>query len=235
MTVLVAIYGDHPWNLPPSFVEGLRGRHPHHRFVQATSEQEVLERIDDADIGFLGRLNEEGLARASRLVWIHSPSAGIGSLLFPAMLASRVVITNSRGLHGPAMAEHVIGVTLALFRQLHTAILSQAGHRWVRADLSEVRMLRGRQMGIVGLGGVGASVAATASALGMHVVATRRHADRPRPAGVEEVYPPSGLARLLKTSDVVVLAAPHTRETRELIGSREIGLSTLPSSCFTAP
>jgi len=224
MTVLVAIYGDDPWNLPPSFVEDLRGQFPHLKFVQAANEQEVLEQIGEADVGFLGRLGDEALARAGRLVWIHSPAAGIGNLLFPAMLASRVVITNSRGLHGPAMAEHVMGVTLALSRQLHAAIRAQLGHQWVRANLSEVRMLRGRQMGIIGLGGVGTAVAAAASALGMRVVATRRHADRPRFAGVEEVFPPSGLARLLGTSDVVVIAAPHTHDTRELIGSQEIRL-----------
>ena len=224
MTVLVAIYGEHPWNIPASYVEGLQRRFGHHTFAQATCEQELMARIHEAEVGFLGRLKVEALTRAERLVWVHSPAAGVGSLLFPEMLASRVVLTNSRGLHGPAMAEHVIGVTIALFRHFHSAMRAQPGHRWAKADLSDVRMLRGRRMGIIGLGAVGTAVAAAASALGMHVIATRRHADRPRPVSVEEVYPPSGLPRLLETSDVVVVAAPHTHETGELIRSREVRL-----------
>ena len=174
--------------------------------------------------GFLGRLKAPALARAARLSWVHSPAAGVGSLLFPEMVESRVIITNSRGLHGQAMAEHVIGVSIALLRQFHVAVRSQLAHRWSRTDLSDIRMLRGRCMGIIGLGAVGSAVATAAAALGMRVIAARRHVDRPRPSAVEAVYPPSDLPKLLAISDVVVLALPHTGETRELIGSREIRL-----------
>ncbi len=224
MNVLVAIYGDHPWNIPASSVERLQRRFSHITFAQATSEDDVMARIPDADVGFLGRLKAPALARATRLSWVHSPAAGVGSLLFPEMLESRVIITNSRGLHGQTIAEHVIGVTIALFRQFHVAVRSQMDHRWPRTDLSEIRLLRGRRMGVVGLGAIGSAVATTAASLGMRVVATRFHADRPRPPAVDTVYPPADLPLLLAGSDVVVLALPHTAGTRGLIGSAEIRL-----------
>jgi phosphoglycerate dehydrogenase-like enzyme len=222
MTVLVAIYGDHPWNIPVTYIEELRRRFPGMTFLHAADEAELMARIAGADIGFLGRLKAAGFARARRLRWLHSPAAGVGNLLFPAVMASDVVITNSRGLHGPVMAEHVIGVTIALFRQLPVAVRAQAERRWAHAELSEIRTLRGRRMGIIGLGAVGSAVADAAAALGMLVSAVRRSVDAPKPASVETVYPPSRLRELLAASDVVVLSAPHTEATHELIGWREL-------------
>ncbi len=222
MTVLVAIYGQHPWNLPPAHVDSLRRRFPHVTFLHAADEVEQVTHIGRADVGFFGRLRAAGLARAERLRWVHSPAAGVGSLMFPEMLASDIVITNSRGLHGLVIAEHVLGVTIALFRQLHVDVRAQIEHRWVRAELSEIRSLRGRRMGVIGLGAVGTAVADAAAAMGMKVVATRRRVDAPRPASVETVLPPSRLPVLLASSDVVVVAAPHTGDTHGLISGREI-------------
>jgi phosphoglycerate dehydrogenase-like enzyme len=222
MNVLVAIYGQHPWNIPAAHVEYLRRRFPHVTFTHAAGEHELMEHIAGSDVGFFGRLKAEGLARAPRLRWVHSPAAGVGNLMFPEMIASDVILTNSKGIHGDVMAEHVIGVTIALFRRMHTAMRAQLEHRWVQADLSEIRSLRGRRMGIVGLGAVGSAVANAADAMGMRVAATRRRVRAPRPSSVDIIYDPSQLPELLATSDVVVLAAPHTDETRDLIGSREI-------------
>jgi phosphoglycerate dehydrogenase-like enzyme len=116
----------------------------------------------------------------------------------------------------------VLGVTLALARQLHTAIRRQAAHEWALDELETggaIRTLYGRRMGIVGLGAIGAEVARAAGAFGMRVSAVRKHADKPVPPGVEEVFPPDRLHDLLAKSDVVVLSAASTPETRHLIES----------------
>jgi D-2-hydroxyacid dehydrogenase (NADP+) len=222
MNVLVAIYGSRPWNIPPVHVEYLRRRFPHVTFAHAASEPEVMAHIANADVGFLGRLRAPAFARARRLRWVHSPAAGVGNLMFPELIASDVIVTNSRGMHGAVIAEHVIGVAIVMFRKIHVALRAQAVHRWEKAELSDIRALRGRSMGIVGLGAVGTAVADAASAMGMRVSATRRRVTAPRPASVEVVYPPSQLPELLAASDVVVLAAPSTDATRDLIGSTEI-------------
>jgi phosphoglycerate dehydrogenase-like enzyme len=104
MNVLVAIYGDHPWNLPAGHVEYLRRRFSRVTFTHAAGEQELMAHIASADVGFLGRLKAPGLARARRLRWVHSPAAGVGNLMFPEMVASDVIVTTSRGLHGAVIA-----------------------------------------------------------------------------------------------------------------------------------
>jgi phosphoglycerate dehydrogenase-like enzyme len=120
------------------------------------------------------------------------------------------------------MAEHVVALVIVLFRQVHLAIRRQVSHSWVKEDQSAYRTVRGRRMGIVGLGAIGSAVAERAGAMGMDVVAVRRNADAPRPPSVSAVYPPAGLDRLLEESDAVVLTAPLTPDTRGLIGAAQL-------------
>jgi phosphoglycerate dehydrogenase-like enzyme len=85
-------------------------------------------------------------------------------------------------------------------------------------------MLRGRTLGIVGLGAIGCELARMAAGLGMVVIGTRRDTSAPVPEGVMEALDPDALPDLLARADVVVLAAPLTETTRGLIGAHELGL-----------
>jgi D-2-hydroxyacid dehydrogenase (NADP+) len=111
-----------------------------------------------------------------------------------------------------------------LFRQIHAALRDQVGHRWHKPPQASFRMLRGCVCGVVGLGAIGTAVAERAAALGMDVIAIRRRNEEPRPACVASVYPPSELATVLSRSDVLVLTAPLTGDTRGLIGTAELRL-----------
>ena len=173
-------------------------------------------------MAFLSQMKPDEFATASRLRWIQSPAAGVASLLFPELRDSAVALTNARGIHGDAMAEHVIGVTIVLFRQIHLAIRRQRDRDWAKEGLTRFRTLRGRTMGIVGLGAIGTAVAERAAALGAHVIAVRRNVSAPRPAFVSAVHPPEALDAVLGRADALVLTAPLTGETHGLIGSNEI-------------
>jgi len=157
---------------------------------------------------------------------VQSPAVGVGSLMFPELLASPVVITSSRGIRARAIAEHVLGVTIALARRLPVAIRAQVAHRWAQEELEgasvDVRTLQGQRMGIVGLGAIGLELVKIAAPFGFRVSAIRRRADQSRPEGVEDVWPLDRLPDLLAQSDVVVLAVPHTPDTKRLIGKREL-------------
>ncbi len=222
MKVVVSIFADPAWTIPARCVAALRARFPHIAFAHATSDEQLTLEIQDSEIAFLSRLRPDQLAVARELRWIHSPAAGVGGLMYPEMVASPVIITNSRGMHAETIAEHVIGVIIALFRRFPLAVKRQAEHQWAKDELSGVRLLHGQTLGIVGLGAIGSTIARLAAAFGMRVIATRRHPEAPRPAGVDQVLPPSQLGDLLAASDVVVLAAPLTAETRWLIRSAEL-------------
>jgi phosphoglycerate dehydrogenase-like enzyme len=222
MKVVTSVYSDPTWTLPPAEVERLQRAFADIHFVNAPTREDRWRELPDADVAFLSQLKPDEFAAAVRLQWIQSPAAGVAGLLFPELRASRVILTNARGIHGDAMAEHVIGVAIVMFRQLHLAIRRQGSRVWEKPPQAEFRMLRGRTMGIVGLGAIGTAVAERAAAMGMDIIAVRRRVEEPRPACVSAVYPPSQLAALLGRADVVVVTAPLTDDTRGLIGAVEL-------------
>ncbi len=160
------------------------------------------------------------------LPWVHMRWAGIPRPLLDGLAPyPATVLTNGSGAHGPAMAETVLGMILAHYKA-HTALrAAQARAEWFPQPMKE---LRGRTAGVVGLGDLGGSIAQALAAFGVHVLGVRRV---PRPAPhVERVFGPNQLDELLPQLDILVLAAPLTGDTRQLIGRDE--LARLPESAF---
>jgi phosphoglycerate dehydrogenase-like enzyme len=130
------------------------------------------------------------------------------------------VLTNSAGIHAPAMAETVLGMILHFARGLDYAVRAQAECRWDPGVFSNrvgaVAEVDGATLGILGLGGIGLELARRARALGINVIAVRR-SGRPAPAGIDVITGPDALPRLLAASDYVVIALPSTPGTRGII------------------
>jgi D-2-hydroxyacid dehydrogenase (NADP+) len=227
MIVLVGVISPAPaWVMPRPFVDQLRRDFPQHVFLEAWDRDTIRRRLPEADAAFTPFIDRDVFPLAARLRWVQSPAVGVGSLLFPELLASDVVVTGARGIRARSIAEHVLGVTIALARRFPAAMRAQIAHRWAQEELEgtdvDVRTLRGQRMGIVGLGAIGLELVKIAAPFGFRISAIRRRANEPPPAGVDAVWPPDRLLDLLAQSDVVVLAAPHTPETKHLIGRREL-------------
>ena len=161
------------------------------------------------------------------LRWVHTGSAGVGAALFPELVESDVVLTNSAGIHAPPMAETVMGIMLHFARGLDFAVRDQLAGRWDQTAFgtlqSPVTELAGATLGIIGYGGVGRAIARKARAFDMRILATRRAA-RPSDDGTEIVSGRAGLERLLRESDVVVITVPATTTTQRMIGAGELAL-----------
>jgi phosphoglycerate dehydrogenase-like enzyme len=223
--VLVAIYSDTAaWTMPAFHVDVLRRLFPDVLFSYADNEAAMLAAAADAEVAFTSRLTPAAFKEAAALRWVHSPAAGVGSMLFDDMRASDVQLSNSRGMNARAVAEHALALIFALARRLPQAIEAQRTGKWIQQELSGLPTLHGRTLGIVGLGAIGARLAQMAAGLGLRVIATRRDPKAERPPEVAEVMPVSALSRLLAESDIVVIAAPLTEQTRELIGAAELAL-----------
>jgi phosphoglycerate dehydrogenase-like enzyme len=224
MTILVAIFSPNAaWTLPRRFLDVLRAGFPEHTFVEAWTDADVARLLPDVDVAFTAVIERGQLASAPRLRWIQSSAAGVGGLLSTELAATRIVLTSARGIRAAAMAEHVIAVSLALLRQLPAAVRFQADRVWALDDLEgRIRTLHGRQMTIIGLGAIGQAVARLAVPLGVRVSAVRKRLELPHPDGVETVVSPDRLLDLLGHTDIIVLSAPLTGETRQLIDSRAL-------------
>jgi phosphoglycerate dehydrogenase-like enzyme len=199
---------------------------PRVRVVPVTSRSMWLEEAPDAEVIFGFRPLREGALRAQNLRWVHAVGAGVENLCQDVM-GTEITVTNIH-VHGDAISEHIFGMILAHTRRLRDAFTYQGERRWGHRGLDDAEVLSGRMMGVLGLGTLGKAVASRAAAFGMRVYATKR---TPVPVpGVERVWPPDGLDEVLRVADVLVLTLPLTRETRRLIGARELAL--LPRGAF---
>lgn len=156
---------------------------------------------------------------APRVRWVHTLSAGLDGLLFPALVESPVPLTNARGVFSGILAEFVIGAVLFFAKGFRRLVLSQIARKWEQFDIVEIR---GQTLGLVGYGDIGRAVASRAHALGMKVVALRRRPELSRDDPyLAHVFPADGRREMLAQSDYVVVVTPLTDESRGMIGEAE--------------
>jgi phosphoglycerate dehydrogenase-like enzyme len=215
------------WNLPRDLALKLATDVAHVKLLTPATREEADVLLPEADVVLGFAVRPANFDRAQRLRWIHSTAASVTGVLFPELVASDVVVTNAKGLHADAMAEHALAMMLAFTRKLHRARDAQRAHEWAQAAMWEsspaIGSLAGATLGLVGLGAIGSGVAVRAKAMGMRVLAVRR---RPAadPAPADEQWPVSRLREMLPRVDWLVIAAPHTPETERLIGREELAL-----------
>ncbi len=216
------------WNVPAWFGSRLAEEFPQLQVVQRNSYHGVEEHLRDAEILFTISLRPEQFAVTRNLRWIHAPTAAVHQLLFPELVRSDVVVTNSVEVHGPVVAEHVIALIFALAKKIPQAVLLQHDRVWgqeaIWNDGPRPREIAGATLGLIGVGSIGRRVAQMASALGMRVIAVREHVEKGTPEGVKAVFPPSALDDLLQQSDYVVMAAPLVDATTGLINATRLAL-----------
>lgn len=189
-----------------------------------------------------------GLAPALRWVQLHM--AGVNALAeHPLYTASALPLTTTSGVHAAAIAEYAVTVMLALAHRVPRMVEWRERGGWPpdleRWPLFVPVEVRGATLGIIGYGSIGRELARIArTAFGMTVLACKRDPARradtgyalpgtgdPSGALPAAWYAPDALEELLARSDVVVMCAPLTRETRGMLGARELGRMK-PSAFF---
>lgn len=214
------------WNAPAWFGEKLGHEFPGLELVQRMSYDGIETELRDAEVIFTISLRPKQFAAATKLRWIHAPTAAVHQFMFPELIQSPVVLTNSTEVHGPVVAEHVIALILALAKKIPQAALLQRQRVWGQESMwsegQHLREIAGATLGIVGLGSIGRRVAPMATALGMRVIAVREHVEKGTPSGVEAVYSTTELDNVLAQSDFVVMAAPLLAATQGLMNRERL-------------
>ena len=223
------------WNAPQWFSERLRQEFPQLEVAHLSSYENLEDHLRDAEIVIAWSLRPEQIKAATNLRWIHSPAAAVHQLIFPELVNSNVILTNSSQVHGPVVAEHVIALLFALAKRLPDAVRLQQKHTWGQESMwrgrPRPRELAGATLGLVGLGSIGREVAKRASALTMRVVATREHPEKGSSEHVEQIFASSQIHEFLSQSDYVVLAAPLTPATRGMMNAEGFG-KMKPDACL---
>jgi phosphoglycerate dehydrogenase-like enzyme len=159
-------------------------------------------------------------ALCPNLLWVHSRSVGLERTLFPELKESSVPLTNGAGVFSASLGEFALGAILYFAKDFRRMIRNQMAGVWEAFDVS---WASGHTVGIIGYGDIGRAIAERVRALGMTVLAVRRHAPRSETADplVTQTFTPERRLEMISRCDYVVVAAPLTSETRAMIGEAE--------------
>jgi|SRR5580658_331438 phosphoglycerate dehydrogenase-like enzyme len=153
-----------------------------------------------------------------RVRWVHSRNAGLDNTLFPELVESSIPLTNGSGVFSQSLGEFALAAILYFAKDLPRMLRNKAAQRWEPFDVEEIA---GQTVGIVGYGDIGRAVAWRAHAMGMKVLALKRHAPVEGDPLIERFYAPQQILEMLAVCDYVVVAAPLTGETRHLLADKE--------------
>lgn len=166
----------------------------------------------DIAIGEPTRL-KAALAYLPGLKWAQSLWAGVEPLLDPA-LRRDYVLTNARGVFGGLMSEYVLGYLLAHERRILQMAEDQKNKRWNDSDTGT---LRGKTIGLLGVGSIGADVARTAKFFGMTVRGYTFSSEAS--SDVDRYYHGNDLLEFAKGLDYLVNILPNTKDTHKIINA----------------
>ncbi|MFC1979114.1 D-2-hydroxyacid dehydrogenase [Chloroflexota bacterium] len=178
--------------------------------------------LPQAEVAFGLKFPDDMIERAPYLKWIQVFLAGIDGFKSKGLIPEHIVFTKTAGIQGTTMAESIITRMLMFAKQMPTYFQQKLAKTWERA---ESITLRGKTLGILGLGNVGKDLARLGKAFGMRVIANRRSAKEVgRARNVDLLLPSSHLHQLLTESDFVALTLPLTPDTQKLIGKNEFDM-----------
>jgi phosphoglycerate dehydrogenase-like enzyme len=224
-TLIVHYHSFELWHAPAWIRERLQQDFPDHQFIQLQNYDRVPEEITDTDVFIGWSLRPQQFVAAKKLRWIHSPAAAVHQLMFPELIRSNVILTNSTGIHGPVVAEHAIAVLLALAKRLPEAMHYQAKKTWAQDQLWQERP-RPREVAdstvvVIGMGSIGREFAARAKALGMKVLGVRENPGKGLD-GADSVFSPAQLDEILPQADYVLLCTPVTPATTGIMNAARL-------------
>jgi len=147
--------------------------------------------------------------------WVHSRAAGLDNFLFPELVQSPAPLTNGSGVFSQALGEFAIAAILYFAKDFSRMLRNQKAGRWEQFLVEEIA---GQTVGIVGYGDIGRAVASRAHAMGMRILALKRHVPALSDPLIAQFFQPAELAAMLAASDYVVVSAPLTPETHHMIG-----------------
>jgi D-2-hydroxyacid dehydrogenase (NADP+) len=213
------------WRPKPFMAEAIRKRWPQMRVLHLPNYDGLPQELPDTDI-FVGySLRAEQLTAARKLKWIHSTAAGVAQLMYPELRDSGIVVTNPSGIFSVPMAEHTMGLLLALARNFPDSVRQQDLAHWSQQELwdkpQHLTELNGQVLLIVGFGSIGREVAKRARAFDMRVWGVTR-SGKGDPTYAEKILAVKDLHEALPEADFVLIAAPETAETRHLMGAEQI-------------
>lgn len=211
---VLILNGDARW-----FAEQLAGACPDFSFAAAETVEQAMEIASEAEIliGLAPALGEPLIQSMKNLKWIHALTTGVDNLVSSKSIGPDVLLSNSRGFHGPQMSELAILLMLSALRDYPRMLDNQRARRWERWPQP---LLQGRTACIVGVGSIAEALAARLLALRMTITGVSD--GRSEAPGFARIYRRADLAAAVGGADFVVVLTPYTSETHHIVGDAVI-------------
>jgi phosphoglycerate dehydrogenase-like enzyme len=191
----------------------------------AAQEAEVGKFIEQTDILMTIRISDDLIKKASKLKWIHAITTGVDYIVNLPSLKKEVLLTSTRGIHGPQVSEMAFLLMLALNRNFPEVVRNQDKGVWERWP---GKLLWKKKAGILGVGVIGEEIARKCKAFGMEVFGIdiiKRKLDC-----VDVFYGPEDMVKVAKEVDYLVIVAPNTPETEKIVDTEV--LSAMKPTAF---
>ncbi len=204
----------------PKHIDQIQAVAPNCEVVNAGQER-VDELLPTADI-FIGHakvpVNWDRVMDAGKLRFIQSSAAGLDHCLVPRVIDSDVIVASASGLFAPQVAEQTFALLMGLLRKLPVFFRAEAKREFIRRPTDDIR---GKTVGIVGLGGNGRMIARMLAPWDVRILATDYYPTQ-KPDEVAELWSHDQLDRLLGESDIVILTLPLNALTEGLFDAKRL-------------
>lgn len=165
-----------------------------------------------------GMPDPASLKEAKNLRWLHLMTAGVNNYADPGLFSDPTpILTRSAGVHAATMAEHAIGLALAVGRKFPLLYSHQKEHDWhyemAGSELFDSTVI------LLGTGYLASDLIKRLKGFGCRIIGVRRDCAKPAPEGVEKIYPVEKLLEVLAEADYLFNTLPLTPETHHLLGA----------------
>lgn len=185
----------------------------------ASTEAEIGDFIEIAQVLMAIKISDELLQKAKNLKWIQSLISGVNFILELPSLRKEILLTSTRGIHAPQMSEIAFLFMIALSRNLPGNFQNQNRKVWERWP---GKLLFNKNVGILGVGAIGSELARKCKAFNMTVYGIMR-TKREIP-NVDYAYGPDGLLEVMREADYFINIAPSTPETHKMINAEALAV-----------
>ena len=199
------------------YYDHLRAKFPELTVNMVDHHSKVGPYIETADIlvSFGVQLADHVYKEGRNLKWIQALGTGVDGITDQPSLRGDVLVTNMHGLHGDSMPESAILSMLAFARNLPRSLRNQGRRKWERFPTG---LLKGKTVGILGVGAIAESLAPRCKAFGMTVVGIT--SAKREVAGIDRMFPRDELVQAVRDLDFLVVLTPFTPETRGILGAK---------------
>lgn len=224
----IAVYLRHPvpcWNFGEPQLARLHQLLPKAKVAVCKTRDEFLEELKEADTCMIWTFRQEWFQSAPKLRLLSTPAAGKD--YFQVAFPEKVALMNGQ-FHGAIIAETVAGFLLGMFRGILPSATNYPDNPWPRVEVgSEIRMLHGSHLVILGFGHIGQEIGKLLKAFGVRITGVKRNPNIPRPNWFSEgdrVISAAECDSVLPTADAVICALPATSETTAFLNAKRIAL-----------